>query len=173
MVSVKYLYSMPDGPLNSEIGLPLIGALLRMPVDRIRRTVVQALHDDGFDDITPAHTAVLKWPGPQGRRPVELAADAGMSKQAMNYLLGQLEALGYIERVVDPEDVRSRRVYATERGMSTVRTIRGAVTELERDWESRLGEDDWRELKRILRRLNEHVGDDVNTAQESRSAHTA
>ena len=82
-----------------------------------------------------------------------------MSKQAMNYLLGQLEQLGYVTRAVDPDDVRSRRVYATERGMSTVTTIRAAVTEVERDWEARLGSEDWHELKRILTRLNEVVAE--------------
>jgi len=152
---------MPDDPAEFEIGPPLIGALLRMPVDRIRREVVEALHENGFGDITAAHTAVLKWPGPRGQRPVELAAQAGMSKQAMNYLLGQLEGLGYIERVVDPDDVRSRRVYATERGVATIAALRSAVAELERGWESRLGPEDWDELKRILVRLNSLIAEDA------------
>ena len=155
--------SEPD-PLPA-IGPPLIGALLRMPVELIRREVVVALHAKGFDDITGAHTQVLKWPGPNGERPVDLAAQAGMSKQAMNYLLGQLEELGCIERVVDPDDVRSRRVYATERGKSIVETIRGAVGELEHDWQSKLGAEDWHELKRILMRLHTVLAEDADAAK--------
>lgn len=80
-----------------------------------------------------------------------------MTRQAMNYLLGQLEALGYIERRVDPDDVRSRCVYLSERGTSLIKVVRNAVTEVERDWEARLGSADWHELKRLLTQLNEAV----------------
>jgi len=159
---------MAEPQTDHDIGPPLIGALLRMPIDHIRGTLLQALRDHGHDDISGAHFQVLRWPGPHGQRPVELAAAAGMSKQAMNYLLGQLEQLGYVTRVVDPDDVRSRRVYATDRGRSTVATIRGAVTELEHDWEARLGAQDFKELKRLLIRLNEVIAEDAAAASSTR-----
>ena len=155
--------SVPE--IDEDVGPPLIGALLRMPIDRIRSTLMKALHSRGYHDITGAHFQVLRWPGPRGQRPVDLAAAAGMSKQAMNYLLGQLEQLGYVTRAVDPDDVRSRRVYATERGMATITAIRGAITEIERDWEARLGAEDWSELKRILTRLNEVIAEDVGARE--------
>ena len=41
-----------------------------------------------------------------------------MSKQALNYLLGQLERLGYLERRADPDDQRFKRIALTERGRS-------------------------------------------------------
>lgn len=134
---------------------PLIGALLRIPLDRVYEQILDALHEHGFTDIGPAHFQVLRWPGPNGQRPVELAQQAGMTRQAMNYLLGQLEDLGYVERRVDPDDARSRRVYMTPRGVSTIGVIRGAVTKLERDWEAQLGPERWRQLKELLTELNE------------------
>ena len=134
-----------------------------MPVDRVRRHMLQALHAHGFTDLNEAHFQVMRWPGPQGKRPVELAEEAGMTRQAMNYLLGQLEALGYLERRVDPDDVRSRRLYLTERGTSTIAVIRSAVTELEHGWESKLGTEDWRALKRLLIRLNEAAAEEPPT----------
>jgi DNA-binding IclR family transcriptional regulator len=42
--------------------------------------------------------AMLRFPRPHGARPGVLAERAGMSKQAMNRLLGSLEHLGYIVR---------------------------------------------------------------------------
>jgi DNA-binding MarR family transcriptional regulator len=134
---------------------PLIGALLRIPLDRVHLQILRALHAHGFTDITGAHFQVLRWPGPNGQRPVELAQQAAMTRQAMNYLLGQLEELGYVERRVDPGDVRSRHVHLTPRGISTIKVIRDAVTELERDWEAQLGSDRWRQLKELLAGLNE------------------
>ena len=95
---------------------PLLGALMRVPVDYSYERIIAALHAEGFTDVVPAHLAVLRYPGPSGRRPVQLAADANLSRQAMNYLLGQLESLGYIERRPDEHDGRGQRVYATERG---------------------------------------------------------
>src|SRR5262245_31077905 len=102
--------------MSQAVPPPLLGALLRIPLDVIQRRIVDALHAHGFVDLGPAHLPVLRYPGPEGKRPVELAAEANMSKQAMNYLLGQLEALGYLERRRDPEDGRSRAVYLPARG---------------------------------------------------------
>jgi DNA-binding MarR family transcriptional regulator len=133
---------------------------MRIPVEHVRGHMLDALHAHGFTDINTAHFQVLRWPGPSGERPVELAEQANMTRQAMNYLLGQLEELGYLERRIDPHDVRSRRVYLTERGRSTIGVIRDAIAELERDWEARMGKADWDELKRLLVRLNVAVSDE-------------
>src|SRR6201997_4060641 len=84
------------------VGPPLIGALLRRPSETLRRHMLPRRHEHGYDDLEPAHLSVLQYPGPGGLRPSELAARLGMSKQAVNYLLGQLERLGYLERRGDP-----------------------------------------------------------------------
>ena len=134
---------------------PLIGALLRMPVDAVHARIIGGVHAAGFTDIVPAHMAVLRYPGPDGRRPSDLADEAGMTRQAMNYLLGQLEQLGYLERVDDAEDGRSRRVRATRRGEALRKTVRSIVTEIEAELERELGTRDLQHLRRLLVRLNE------------------
>ena len=134
-----------------------------MPIDRVRQHILQALHDHSFTDLNEAHFQVMRWPGPNGKRPVQLAEEAGMTRQAMNYLLGQLETLGYLERRVDPDDIRSRRAYLTKRGTSTISVIRTAVTELDKDWETKIGASDWNQLKQLLVRLNEAVSDEPPT----------
>ena len=125
-----------------------------MPVDHVRRHMLEGLHARGFDDIEQAHLSVLQYPGPQGARPSELAARLRMSKQAVNYLLGQLERLGYLERVGDPDDQRSKRIALTERGVAAGRAIRELVREVERDWERRLGRRRFAELRSLLAELN-------------------
>ena len=63
-----------------------------------------------------------------------------MTRQAMNYLLGELERLGYLTRRDDPEDRRSKRVQLTERGHALVRTIRpsaGSRPSGSRSWAQR------------------------------------
>jgi DNA-binding MarR family transcriptional regulator len=83
-----------------------------------------------------------------------------MTRQAMNYLLGQLEELEYVERRIDPDDVRSRHVHLTPRGISTIEVIRDAVTELDRHWEAPLGPERWQQLKRLLAVLNQAIADE-------------
>jgi DNA-binding MarR family transcriptional regulator len=133
---------------------PLIGALLRMPADAVHRRMLADLHDAGFDDLVRAHLAVLRYPGPDDRRPSDLAVDAGMTRQAMNYLLGDLERSGYVVRRDDPDDRRSRRVHLTQRGRDVARTIRGTVGEIETELEDQLGSDQFGQLRQLLVRLN-------------------
>src|SRR6266576_5603764 len=106
-----------SAPAEQPFGPPLIGALLRIPWEAVQRHMLERLHERGFDDLDAAHLAVFQYPGPQGARPTELATRLRMSKQALNYLLGELERLGYLERRPDPDDLRSKRIALTARGI--------------------------------------------------------
>ncbi len=137
----------------AESSGPLIGALLRVPYEAVREHILDRLRAAGFDDIDQAHFNVFQYPGPQGRRPSEITAHARVSKQAMTYLLTHLEARGYFERRADPDDARSKRIVLTRRGEAVRRVIRDAVTELEQEWERRLGRRRFAMLKGLLREL--------------------
>jgi DNA-binding MarR family transcriptional regulator len=141
---------LPAGP-------PLIGALLRVPLEQVLQRMLERLHEHGFDDLDAAHLTVFQYPGPQGARPSELAARLRMSKQALNYLLGGLERLGYLERRPHPEDQRSRRIHVTERGVAVIAVIRDAVGEVEASWSARLGPERFAALRDALAELNAPV----------------
>jgi DNA-binding MarR family transcriptional regulator len=134
---------------------PLIGALLRMPWETVQARMLQRLHERGFDDLDAAHMNVFQYPGPEGARPSELAQRLRMSKQALNYLLGELERLGYLERRADPDDLRSKRVAVTRRGKAAIRVIREAVAEMEAEWSKQLGAKRFAQLRSLLRELNQ------------------
>jgi DNA-binding MarR family transcriptional regulator len=135
----------------------MIGALLRMPADAVRRRMLERLHARGFEGLEAAHLNVFQYPGPEGARPSELAAQLGMSKQALNYLLGELERLGYLERVPDPEDTRSKRIALTGRGSAAVKTMLDAVRAVERDWRRELGANEFEQLRALLLDLNDRL----------------
>jgi DNA-binding MarR family transcriptional regulator len=139
---------------EAPFGPPLIGALLRMPLETVRRRMLERLHESGFTDLEPAHLIVLQYPGPQGSRPSELAARLRISKQALNYQLGQLERLGYLERRPDSDDLRSKRIVLTRRAEAAVPVIRAAVAEVENDWARQLGPERFGELRDLLSELN-------------------
>jgi DNA-binding MarR family transcriptional regulator len=117
----------------------MIGALMRMPWEAVVRRMLKALHENGFDDIEAPQLSVLLWPGPDGMRPSDLAARMHVTKLALNYLLGDLERLGYLERRPDPDDRRARRITLTDRGRSLVPVVRGAVAQTKREWAGELG----------------------------------
>ena len=146
-------------PGESEpFGPPLIGALLRMPWEAVQRGMLARLHERGLDDFDAAYLNIFQYPGPQGARPSELAARLRISKQALNYLLGELERLGYLERRQDPEDLRSKRISLTARGASAILVIREAVSEMEATWTERLGPKRFAQLRDLLLELNRLPG---------------
>jgi DNA-binding MarR family transcriptional regulator len=87
-------------------------------------------------------------------RPSDLAARLRISKQALNYLLRELERLDYLERRLDPDDLRTKRITLTSRGKTAVRVIREAVAETETEWAGRLGPKRFAQLRTLLHELN-------------------
>jgi len=142
--------SKPSGP-------PLIGALLRMPWEAVQRHMLERLHESGFDDFDAAYLTVFRYPGPQGARPTDVAAQVGISKQALNYLLRELERLRYLELEPHPDDLRSKRIVLTKRGVSAVGVIREAVGEVEAAWAQKLGPKRFAQLRELLLELNQSV----------------
>jgi DNA-binding MarR family transcriptional regulator len=117
--------------------------------------MLDRLHESGFGDFDAAYLTVFQYPGPQGTRPSELAARLRISKQALNYLLGGLERLGYLERRADSDDLRSKRIALTPRGIAAVGVIREAVGEVESAWAEQLGAERFDELRNVLLELNQ------------------
>jgi len=140
---------------GEPFGPPLIGALLRMPWETVQRHMLERLNERGFDDFDAAYLNVFQYPGPQGARPSDLAARLRISKQALNYLLGELERLDYLERQPDPDDLRSKRVALTPRGTAAISVIREAVGEIETTWAQQLGPKRFAQLRKLLLELNQ------------------
>jgi DNA-binding MarR family transcriptional regulator len=129
---------------------PLIGALLRGCWQAVRARIRHDLIAGGFGDIGAAHLAVFQHPSPRGVRITALADRAGMSRQAITYLVRELEGKGYLERRRDPSDRRASLVHLTDRGEAAVRAIRASVRRLEHEWERELGSSRLAEFRQTL-----------------------
>jgi DNA-binding MarR family transcriptional regulator len=139
-------------PQVSDPQLP-IGALLRFALDDVRARIYAGVVADGFDDVRPAHVTLFRWPGPEGRRPSEVAADANISKQRVNDLLRDLERLGYVELDADPTDSRARLIRLTDRGRCLHETAVAVHAQIEDEWAGALGERGFLQLREGLGRL--------------------
>ena len=148
-MSLSSVFTQTDTPAPP----PLIGALLRVPYETVRERMLAGLHDRGFTDLVAAHVDVWRYPGPENQRPSELATQTRMTKQALNYLLGQLEQLGYLTREPDDSDQRSKRIRLTPRGHAAIQAIREIVQEVEAEWEQQLGPRKVAQLRHLLAQL--------------------
>lgn len=116
----------------------------------MRTEMLDRIHQAGFPDITYAQFPIFRFEGPDGRRPTEIAATAGLSKQTVNDVLGQLEGAGYLKRKPDPEDGRARVVRLTAKGRRLDAAIWEAGRAVERSWRERIGATAWSAFREVL-----------------------
>lgn len=136
--------------IDPSVAPPTIGALLRMAWTRFRRHMFESVRAAGYDDLQPVHVNLFRYPTIAGLRPGQLAEEAGLSKQAINDLLRQLEAMGYITLEPDPADRRARRIVLTPRGGELMECVRAAAYRIAEDWARAVGEERFEAVRRTL-----------------------
>jgi DNA-binding MarR family transcriptional regulator len=130
-----------------------VGALLRFAVDEVRNRIYDGVRDAGFHDVRPAQVTLFRWPGPDGRRPSELARDTQISKQHVNDLLRGLEDAGYLRLERDPVDSRARIIRVTRKGRRLHETAIRMHAELEEEWAAAVGKRRYEQLRATLAEL--------------------
>lgn len=93
------------------------------------------------DQVGAAHIHITRHLALQGSRLTELAASAGMSKQAMADLVGQCEAWGLVTREADAYDKRARRVVFSALGLLWLEGFQRAVAQAESEFSDAVGRD--------------------------------
>lgn len=88
----------------------------------------------GFDDLRPVHRSIIRDIMVEGLRPTDLATRLGLSKQAVNDILRELETKGYILLGPDPEDGRAKRIVVTDRGRRLATTAARLSHEIGARW---------------------------------------
>lgn len=130
-----------------------LAQLFRRAYDRMRTRVYREAREQGFADLRPAHSSLLRNIDPEGSRVVDLADRAGMTKQSMAYLTERLAKLGYVEIGPDPDDGRAKRVALTQRGRSAVTILANLSLQIEADLARTLGDEELAHLHHIMRRV--------------------
>lgn len=91
--------------------------------------------------VGAAHIHITRHLALGGSRLTELAASAGMSKQAMGDLVDQCVAWDLVRREPDPLDARARRIVFTATGLLWLEAFRRAVAQAEAEFRSMVGAD--------------------------------
>lgn len=129
---------------------PRLGGLLRLSSKKVHDLVLSRLHRAGFVDVTRSAYPLFYYPPARGARPAELTEKMGVSKQALNNILGVMETAGYIERRKDPGGGGRRLVWLTERGEELSRFLLAITLEVEEELLREIGRNDYETLNRVL-----------------------
>jgi DNA-binding MarR family transcriptional regulator len=134
----------------------MIGSLLRLPHEVVMARMLGALQGGGFD-LTPTELGVFLYPGPEGRRPADLARPGNITRHALKDVLGGLVRRGYLERQAGPH-AAATVVRLTARGRAMIGPIRRCVAEIEREWIGHLGAERFEALRETLHELAQRLG---------------
>ena len=121
----------------------LVQLLARYGVERLRADFAAA----DMTGLRPVHALVLIPLLGGGRHAVSLAADLGVTRQAVAQVVATLERDGYVRRVTDPGDARAKLVCLTPRGRAALRVMRASARATEDAWRQRLGAERFAEFR--------------------------
>jgi DNA-binding MarR family transcriptional regulator len=134
---------------------PNLGILLFVAYRALEQRAHDALLAAGITDLTLAQARIAARIGPHGTRVSELAERARVTKQSAGFLVEQLEAAGYVERVPDPADRRARLVRLTARADRVVEVANAEVQRVLAEWADHVGADRLRQMHETLLDLRE------------------
>lgn len=132
---------------------PRLGAALDKARAHWRSAVDSVLAGQGAPPLG-ASAEVLALLTAEGIGQALLAERMGLSKQAVQQFLDQLEMQALIRRETDPADKRAKRVFITEAGIVALATRREAERQTERQIRDLLGKKAFGRLKKALKKLN-------------------
>lgn len=136
---------------------PNLGILLFVAYRALEQRAHDAVVAAGITDITLAQARIAARIGPHGTRVSELAEQARVTKQSAGFLVEQLEAAGYVERVPDRTDRRARLVRLTARAGKVVSAANAEVERALEEWADHVGSDRLRQVHETLLDLREIV----------------
>jgi len=91
------------------------------------------------EQVSAAHIHITRHLALEGSRLTDLAARAGMTKQAMGDLVDQCEAWDLVKREADSRDKRARLVRFTATGLAWLAAFEQAVAQADQEFRNEVG----------------------------------
>ena len=124
----------------------------------VQRQMQDELHSRlgklGYEEIRPSHGCVFGNMRPHGVRLTDIAERSRITKQSVGEIVTDLEGLGYVERIPDPEDRRAKLVRLTPRGQEVQDAALRTFAEIEAEWGERIGKKKVAALRAALEELS-------------------
>jgi DNA-binding MarR family transcriptional regulator len=114
-------------------------------------------HTQGHKDLRPAHARLMVFLGWEGSRITDIARAQDVSKNAVGQLVSEMEDLGYVERVPDPEDGRAKIVRYTRKGRGLIADAATIAEQLDAQIENIIGAKRLDDLRSMLAEICHHL----------------
>ncbi|MBA3289188.1 MAG: MarR family transcriptional regulator [Acidimicrobiia bacterium] len=126
----------------------LLAMSYRWMIDELHRRLAA----DGWRGIRPAYGFMLLAVRPGPITPTELATQLGVTKQAASKLADAMITDKLLDRDVDDDDARRRRITLAPRGLELLAAVEAIYAALEDEWADIVGATSIRQTKQRLSR---------------------
>lgn len=134
----------------------IFGSTIVVFARRWRMFIDEKLAESGLTDASWTPLIYLHRLG-DGLLQKELAAASGLDESSLVRLIDILSQRGLVERRIDTDDRRARRLHLTEEGRKTASAIRSQLVALEKELLTDFTDDDIAALLRICERVESKI----------------
>ena len=120
---------------------------------RFDTMATRLLQADGLNFLEALILATLFFESSGVVRPSELAATFGTTRGTVSHCVSSLEAKGFVQRKIDPDDARAYHLTLKPQGKKAAIRVIGALDKLQRDFENEVGKDALQSALRVIHTL--------------------
>lgn len=142
-----------DHPLHFAVLMDLAWRAFRRRLDDGVGPRVAGTRTADGSPLRPSHLRLLSLTPVAGMRLTDLAAQVGMTKQALGEFVATLQGAGLLEVTVDARDRRVRLVRPTPAGRELQAVVASAIDGIERRWAAEVGPERWATFRQVLARI--------------------
>jgi DNA-binding MarR family transcriptional regulator len=125
---------------------------------RFESLAAQALAADGLGFLEGLALAAIFFEAPRPVKPSQLAETFETTRGNVSHCISSLEAKGFVQRRIDPEDARAYQLALKPQGKRCALRVIAAFDALQNQFEAAAGKTALAEMLKTLRRLEGAVG---------------
>ena len=122
---------------------------------RFDALTTRLLEADDLNFLEALILATLFFESPATVKPSELAEIFGTTRGNVSHCISSLEAKGWVQRKIDPEDARAYHLELKQFGKKAAMRVIGALDKVQREFENKIGKDALHSALQVIRSLGD------------------
>ena len=122
---------------------------------RFDALTMRLLEADNLNFLEALILATLFFESPAQVKPSQLAETFGTTRGNVSHCLSSLEAKGFVQRRIDPDDARAYQLTLKPSGKKTAIRVIGALDKVQREFENEVGKEALGSALRVIRLLGD------------------
>jgi DNA-binding MarR family transcriptional regulator len=132
---------------------------------RFESLAVQTLAGDSLNFLEGLVLAAMFFEAPRPVMPSQLAETFGTTRGNVSHCVSSLEAMGLLQRKIDPEDARAYQLTLKPQGKKCAVRVIGIFDKLQKEFEREVGKTALGEMLKNLRKLETLCAEKQNASQ--------